>query len=301
MVVPGWGMMQGSSVLRTLWALWRRETALTGCAALAFALAGVCLLVAAARGSWSVPPEGRLLEAAKFEVGVGIYFLTLALLVPLSGMTARARRRWIRASAVVAVYFVLVETVQAVRGFDPRFTAAGTPLDQAAGAMFGVSALLLTILFMILARRFYRHDVLAEHPPLRSAIRYGIAATLFAFGAGIVMTMLRTRLVAGTGSLMPVHAAGFHGLQALPLVALLAGRSTSGGTRPVPLTHLAGLAWLVLCASLLLQALEGAPLLSMRASTVAAAIALLVWLSCVVVGARAWRRRRDAFRSRGDP
>jgi hypothetical protein len=295
MGVPDGDMVQGGSVLRTLWALWRRETALTACAALAFSLAGVCLLVAAARGSWNVPPEGRLLEAAKFELGVGIYFITLALLVPLSGMTPSARRRWVHASAAVAVYFVLVETVQSVRGFDPRFTAAGTPLDQAAGAMFGVTALLLTILFMILARRFYRHDVLVEQPALRTAIRYGMAATLFAFGSGIVMTVFRTRIVAETGSLMPLHAAGFHGMQALPLVALLAGRSAVGGTRPVSLVHRAGIAWLVLCASLLLQALAGAPLFSMRASTVAAALALLVWLSCLGVSARAWRQRRDAF------
>jgi hypothetical protein len=140
MGVPDGDMVQGGSVLRTLWALWRRETALTACAALAFSLAGVCLLVAAARGSWNVPPEGRLLEAAKFEIGVGIYFITLALLVPLSGMTPSARRRWVHASAAVAVYFVLVETVQSVRGFDPRFTAAGTPLDQAAGAILAAPA-----------------------------------------------------------------------------------------------------------------------------------------------------------------
>lgn len=289
-------VVYGNSMPRMLLSLWRRERVLTGCALLAFALAGVNVAAAAARGSWSVPPEGRLLDAFKFETGVGIYFLTIALLVPLSGMTPRTRRRWVGWSAVVAAYFVLIETVQALRGLDPRFTVAGTSLDQAAGAVFGVTALLMIVLFMILVRRFFRDDVLVDHPSLRTAIRYGIIATAFAFGSGLAMTALRTRLVAATGTLMPQPAAGFHGLQAVPLVALLAGASALNDMTRMRLTHTAGVAWLMLCAALLLQALLGAPLFAATPAAAGVAIAFLVWASCIGVAGDAFaHRRRESF------
>ena len=88
------------SVVRTLAALLRRERVVVGCALLGFALAGVCAGVAGVRGSWSVPPEGRLLDALKFEVGVGIYFLTLAMMLPLARMSERGRRWWVGWTAV---------------------------------------------------------------------------------------------------------------------------------------------------------------------------------------------------------
>ncbi len=287
-------IVQGGSILRSLQSLWRRERVLTGCALLAFALAGVVVTAAAARGSWSVPPEGRLLDAFKFETGVGIYFLTIALLVPLSGMPARARTRWVRGSAIVAVYFVLIEAVQALRGLDPRFTVAGSSMDQAAGAVFGVTALLMLVLFAILARRFFRDDVLVDHRPLRTSLRYGITATAFAFGSGLAMTAMRTRLVAETGDLMPLHAAGFHGLRAVPLVALLAGASALDSVTRMRLTHTAGVAWLVLCAALLLQSLSGAPLFAATPAAAGVAIAFLVWASCVGVAGNAIAHRRKS-------
>lgn len=162
--------------------------------------------------------------------------------------------------------------------------------------MFGVTALLVIVLFVILARRFFRDAVLVDHPPLRTAIRYGITATAFAFGSGLAMTALRTRFVAETGNLMPLHAAGFHGLQAVPLVALITGASALDNVTRMRLTHTAGVAWLMLCAALLLQALSGAPLFAATPATAGVAIAFLVWASCVGVAGNAFaHRRRESF------
>src|SRR5690606_9843638 len=92
------------------------------------------------------------------------------------------------------------------------------------------------------------------------AVRYGVAAIAFSFGVGIVMSVTATRFVGG-GSLMPVHAAGFHGLQAVPLVALLAGWAALAPHTQMRLTHAAGIGWLLICAGVLLQAIGGhAPL-----------------------------------------
>ncbi len=295
-----------NSIIATVVGLWKREPVLIAIACAAFLLAGVCAAVAAMRGGWSVPPEGRLLEAFKFELGVGIYFLTLALLLPLAGMSPRGRLRWLAWTQVVAAYFISVETLQALRGLDPRFTEAGGRIDQLAGIVFGVTALAILVLFIILVRGFFRRDALRDHPPLRLGIRYGVAAITFAFGSGVAMSLLQTRFVAAGGSLMPMHAAGFHGLQAVPLVALLVGCAALSSDTRMRLTHAAGIGWLLLCAGLLWQALAGRPPLVLSPALLVAASGGALWISCLVAAAVARMRGpgalpQEAIERPGDP
>ncbi|CAN5688847.1 hypothetical protein BH24ACI5_BH24ACI5_11550 [soil metagenome] len=285
---------KAGSVSGTLLALWKRERLVVACGLLAFLLAGVCLGVAVTTGSWHVPPEGRLLDALKFEVGVGIYFLTLALLVPFAGMTGRGRRWWVAWTVGIALYFVMIEAVQAIRGLDPRFTRAGSEADQAAGALFGLTALATIVMFALLVWRFFRRDTIADHPALRLGIRYGVAAIVFAFGSGIAMSLLGTRVVMGTGTLMPIHAAGFHGIQAVPVVALLLGWSRWSPAAQHRLTHAAGLAWLVLCGGLFWQAVAGLPPTALSAPSVFAAAGLGAWMICFVIAMAEYMRGKAA-------
>lgn len=62
------------------------------------------------------------------------------------------------------------------------------------------------------------------------------------------------------------------------------------------LTHIAGVAWLALCVSLLLQATSGALLFAATPAGAGAAFALLVWASCVSVAVTAFLRRRSKAR-----
>ena len=275
--------------------MWHRERLVVFCGLLAFLLAGACLGAALVNGSWHVPPEGRLLDTVKFEVGVGIYFLTLALLVPLAGMTERGRRWWVAWTVGNAIYFVSIEAVQAIRGLDPRFTRAGSEFDQAAGAIFGLSAIVTIVLFAILVRRFFSRGVLPDQPALRLAIRYGVAAIVFAFGSGIAMSLLQTRAVMGSGTLMPIHAAGFHGIQAVPAVALLLAWTQWPPPRQLRLTHAAGLAWLALCSGLFWQAMAGMPAPALSAATALAAAGLVAWVICFGIATAAYRHREGAL------
>lgn len=277
------------SVIAFVLALWKRERLLVGIAGAAFVLAGVCALTAALHGAWHIPPEGKLLDAFKFEVGVGTYFLTLALLLPFAGMSARGRRRWLVWTALNAAYFISIETVQAIRGLDPRFTAAGGSVDVFAGRLFGVSAFIIVVLFAVLVRGYFRRDVLVDHPPLRNAVRYGVAAIAFSFGVGIIMSVLTSRFV-GSGNLMPVHAAGFHGLQAVPLVALLAGWSTLAPHTQMRLTHAAGIGWLLVCVGALWQAIGGHATLTLTTPLLVALAGGVLWLACLGVAAFARMR-----------
>lgn len=287
--------IKARSILGTLLVLWKRERLVVACGLMAFLLAGICLGVAAARGSWHVPPEGRLLEAVKFEIGVGIYFLTLALLVPFAGMTARGRRRWVAGTVANALYFVPIEAVQGIRGFDPRFSRAGSVIDQAAGAIFGLTAIVTIVLFAVLVRRIFTRDALPDAPALRLAVGYGVAAIVFAFGSGIAMSLLQTRIIMGNGTLMPIHAAGFHGIQAVPAVALLLAWSPRAASVQYRLVHSAGLAWLALCIGLFWQAMAGMPAATPSIPSALAAAGFSAWAICFVIAAASYVRRKSAL------
>jgi hypothetical protein len=214
--------------------LWQRERTLFGLAALGFTFAAVTIIIAAVNGGWLLGAEGRLLEAVKFDVAVGIYLLTLALIAPFAPVPDAARRRWLRWMVGLTVFNFAMENVQAWRGLDPRFSAVAGPVDQALGGLFFVSALGILVLFVDLLARFWSDDALPDHPALRLALRYGTVTMLFAFGIGVVMSMVGTRYI-GAGNMMTLHAVGFHGLQAVPLVALLAASlaalTESGGVK----------------------------------------------------------------------
>ena len=130
---------------------------------------------------------------------------------------------------------------------------------------------------MVLTSRFFRDNVLPDHPPLRTALRFGALAANFAFFVGILMSGIGGRLINDTGDLIAIHAAGFHGLQAVPLVALLLGWSRLPQSAAMLWVRVAGTGWLLFCFALLLQALMGLP---------AAAVGLAFGLG--LAGAGAW-------------
>jgi hypothetical protein len=247
------------SVIKAVAALLHRERALTLIALLGFALAGVTALVAAIHGDWLLEPEGRLKEALRFDLAIGIYTLTLALLLPLAGMSPAGQRRWRGWAIGLTIFAYLMENVQSWRGLDPRFSKVAGPVDQILGGVFFAQAIGILILFVVLTSRFFRDDVLPDHPPLRSALRFGALAANLAFFVGILMSGLGGRAINSTGDLIAIHAAGFHGLQAVPLVALLLGWSRLPQEVAMRWVRFAGAGWLLFCFALLLQALMGVP------------------------------------------
>ena len=249
-------VVTAASPLRAVLKLWRQERVLAGLGVLGFALAGATAVVAAVHGSWFIEPEGRLLEAVKFDGAVGIYVLTVALILPLTPFSSRGRRRWVAWMVGLTLFSYGMETVQAWRGLNPRFTAAGGPLDQALGGVFFLAALGIMVLFIILMVPFFRRHAIQDHPSLRLALRYAAGGAMLAFGVGILMSAVGDRSIAD-GDLMLLHAGGFHALQAVPLVALFLGAGDTDRPTTMGWIHLAGAGWLLLCVGLGAQALAG--------------------------------------------
>jgi hypothetical protein len=157
-----------------------------------------------------------------------------------------------------------------------------------AGIVFGLTALSNTILFVILGLRFFRSDVLADRAVLRLGVRYGAAAFWLSFAVGIVMSVNSGRDIGDDGNLLLVHGLGVHGIQALPLVALLV--SAAGLNPAMTWVHAAGIGWLAACAGALAQAALGARPLDASTLTVLIVAGLAVWAAVAGFALLAWYR-----------
>lgn len=266
-----------------------RERALVATALVGVALAGACAVIAALNGGWRMGVEGRLMEAAKFDVAVAIYLVTLAAFLPLAGFGAPRHRRYVQVLVALTAYAFLAENVPNWLGYDPRFSRIAPAWMRIAGAAFFLSALGIMWRFFDMASEFFRRDAIPDHPLLRDALRYATVAAAFAFGVGILMSAISSRQFGGAGNVMPVHAAGFHGLQALPVVALWLGWSALDAQVARRILHAAGLGWVLLCAGLTLEALMGQAPMSGGVGTAVAVLGATAWATCAGL---AWRASR---------
>jgi hypothetical protein len=249
-------------------------------------IAVLCAIAVAVRGRF-IPPEGKMWAATTFSFGVAVFTLTVALLLPLAGYPPKLRRRWALAYCIFAVYGFVLEPVQSFRGLDPRFTEAGSPMDVIAGVLFAFTAVLNTVLFVLLGLRFFRGDVLADRPVLRLGIRYGAVAVFLSFGVGVVMIVVQGRVFGDEGNLLVSHGLGVHGIQALPLVALALARG-AGSRQSTPWMHAAGIGWLTACTAALVQALLGRPPFEASVLTLLVLAGLAAWAVVVVHAVLTW-------------
>ena len=187
-----------------------------------------------------------------------------------------------------AVYGLVLEPLQAFRGLDPRFTEEGSQVDVVAGIVFGLTAAFNTVLFVILGLRFFRSDVMADRAALRVGVRYGAAAVALSFAVGIVMSVNSGRHIGEDGNLLLSHGLGVHGIQTIPIVALLV--AAAGTTRPTTWLHTAGIGWLAACTAALVQALLGHPPLEASLLTITIVAGLTLWAAGASHTLLTWRR-----------
>jgi len=135
------GSLPLTEIIRRGWRRMMETPALVVMGFVGIGLGLICLAVMFARGGVPIPPEGDLHKPATFNIAVGIYILTTALLLPSAGFSERGRKRWVRWNVGLFAYAYIIETVQVFRGLDPRFSRHGTPLDQIAGGVFFLTAL----------------------------------------------------------------------------------------------------------------------------------------------------------------
>jgi hypothetical protein len=270
--------------------LFRRERALTATALLGIVLAIGCAAAIGIRGGELVGAEGHLRKAMSFDVAVGIYLLTLVMLLPLARFSRRGLTAWRATLVSLSLFVLVVETVQIARGIDPRFTRVGSAADQMGGGLMFLAAIGMIVTFAVLAWKILARRMDGADGPLLLSLRYAGLATFGGFAAGFWMSAVQGSSAAPAGNILPLHALGFHALQALPAVAILLAWA---GVRPDgarPWIHAAGAAWLAACAAVAWHTAQGRPPLELSAANAAAAGALAAWAVVAVLALRVWLR-----------
>jgi hypothetical protein len=247
------------------------------------------------------------LKPFKFAVSIALYGITLAWM--LSVLPRRSRIAIGAANVIIVALSVemIVIVGQVIRGQTSHYNET-TPLNAALWQAMGTSIMVLFVAHLVIAIVALRQRV-----PDRVAtyvIRLGLGLSLLGMMAAIPMVVPSTAAdgvteIAGAhtvgladggpglplvgwstvgGDLRIGHFVGLHGLQALPLLAILLstvfGRRLDERTR-ARLLLVAGASYAVLTVSLTWQALRAQPLLHPDALTLA------VWTGLALVTAAA--------------
>jgi hypothetical protein len=275
--------------IRQIVAAYREERSITATALAGIALGGLAFIVAGVRGSM-VLPEGDLMKPATFDIALGLFILSLIPWLPSSGFSDTARRRWRTWMIGLLIYAFAVETIQQFRGIDPRFSQA-EPASQIFGAIFFASALGIMSLAVVLAARAFEMGTGGRRGLLVVAARWAAASMLIGFLAGFWLSANQGRLVGEAGNLLPLHAAGFHAVQAIPLVALMLAWSSVPVEASRRWVHLAGAAWAAACVAIWWQTALGRAVTDLATAAGVAAVGLLgFWALAAVRALVAWRQ-----------
>lgn len=252
---------------------------------LGFALAAIIALYIAFNGA-AVLPEGNLESAFSFDAAIGLFILSIAAIMPLSGLSSRKRAiiRWLFIQGTL--YSYAVETIQHFRGINPRFSQTGTIADSIFGALFGLESLVIIVATLLLAVPFFRKRRPEARPLLVLGIRYAFISTMVAFAGGIWMIVLQGRYTGVAGNLIVLHGLGFHALQALPLLGWMLERARTDGKIAHTWIHAGSIAWMISILLIAVQTALGHTAFELTALPVLAGVMLLVWLAAAAVSVR---------------
>jgi hypothetical protein len=113
---------------------------------------------------------------------------------------------------------------------------------------------------------------------------------LMGFLAGFWLSANEGRVVGEAGNLLPLHAAGFHAVQAVPLVALMLAWSRVPADAARRWVHVAGAAWAAACLAVWWQTALGRPVTDLATAAGLAAVVLLgLWALAALRALVAWR------------
>jgi hypothetical protein len=252
---------------------------------LGFILAAVC-------GGWTlinggeVAPGGDVSKAFSFNAALGIFLLSTAAIVPLSGMSTRSRSLFRRVYIGLALYSYGAETIQNFRGINPRFVESASAFDQAVGNIFTFVALFLVLFYLYLGVQFFRPRTYRLHPEMALSVRYAMIAVTLSFAAGIWISVNQGRFTGAEGNIIWLHGLGFHALQAVPLVAWLAQRTNAKASARHVLIHIAGIAFLLGLVAVGWQTKNGHAIMEWSLLTIGAGLCFLISLSAGAIALR---------------
>lgn len=267
-----------------------RSLVLTGL--LGFLLAAICGVWTLINGG-EVAPGGDVSKAFSFNAALGIFLLSTAAILPFSAMGVRSRAVFRRVYIGLALYSYGAETIQNFRGANPRFIVDGSAFDKAVGNVFAFVALMLVVFYVYAGVQFFRSRAYKLNPAVALSVRYALLAVVVSFAAGIWISANQGRYVGAHGNIIWLHGLGFHALQAVPLVAWLAGRTSMREAARRTLIHITGVSYFLGLLAIGWQTMNGHAVLEWSGLPLAAGFCFLISLAA---GALALRKAVLEFR-----
>jgi len=221
--------------------------------------------------------EGDLTKAVSFDLALGIFMMTTAIIVSYANFKPRSLYTFRWFYMIAAFYSYGLETIQHFRGINPRFSQVGSPIDQILGAVFALLAIFMIFFYGLLARQFFLKGSMAQSDSnVILGIRYGMISTFLAFAAGLWISLLQSRYTGASGNIIWLHGLGFHGLQLIPLIAWLLGKQKHySGTG---LIHFSGVMWIICMLLIGYQTFLGKSIFEFSTYSILASIAFLYCL-----------------------
>lgn len=251
--------------------LFEKQRPLMAAGLVSFGLAGLTLVLMFADDT-QILGINRWIKPMKFFSSIAIFLWTMAVYFRyLPGRELLLKKlSW----AMIAIFAIemLVIAGQPLRGETSHFNIA-TPLNGALFAAMGIAILILTLIVAYIAYLFVRSDI-ALPPAIAWGLRLGLVVMLLGSVQGGYMSSQLGHAVgvADGGAGLPIvnwsteggdlrvaHFLGLHGLQAVPLFALIVERLKLD--HPLALTVGFAAAYTAAFTVVFFQALMGRPLL----------------------------------------
>jgi hypothetical protein len=164
-----------------------------------------------------VLPDGDLMKPLSFNAAIGLFIINLAVFLNLANFSEKGRKLWVWWTAVVFGLAMVFESVQPLRGVDPRFAHNHNVYDIVIGkfimSSLSVIMMVLTIIFMIkIFKSKHSRNILLF------AIKWSASSLILAFIAGLIMIALLSRHLGENGNFIWSHGFAFHALQIIPLL-----------------------------------------------------------------------------------
>ncbi|MBD3920341.1 hypothetical protein H8B09_16385 [Paenibacillus sp. PR3] len=265
--------------------LFEKEKSLVLTGLLGFVLAALCGVWTLINGG-EVTPDGDVSKAFSFNAALGMFILSTAAIMPFSALGERSRSWFRRVYIGLAMYSYGAETIQNFRGVNPRFVESDSAFDQTVGNIFTFVALFLVLFYLFLGIQFFRAKAYRLRPELTLGIRYAMIAVVISFAAGVWISANQGRYTGVDGNIIWLHGLGFHALQAVPLVALLAERINAKASARHALIHTAGIAFLLGLIAIGWQTNNGHSIMEWSLLPLAAGLCFLISLAAGAVALR---------------
>lgn len=259
-----------------LFELWSRHRGLAAVGLVNLVAAAVFLMLLQIDDT-SVLGVNRWNKPAKFGLSVGLYLWTVAWFLPSLQVGRRAISAIGWTIAVLMFFENLLIFTQAIRGTRSHFNF-DTGLDGAIFGWMGLLVLLNTLMLVVLTALFVFRAADGPRAWIWS-IRIGLFILLLGSAVGGFMIRNGGYSVGAddggpglpvvdwnvdAGDLRVAHLIGLHGIQVIPFVAFLLGRSRLGTRRRLITLGIFSAGYALLGALLFWQAVEGIPLLFVR-------------------------------------